>query len=139
LLDQALTEMMIDYSDFQASETVHWQRVQGISDDSDQVPTGMSALTDTMRHYIIDNRGPDVTKDTPVVKMSQNTDGTIRVTFNSTTIQRPWADYKHVICTTALGCLQRMDLSGLNLSDDLLMGIRTLSYDRATKVAIKCE
>ena len=36
-----------------------------------------------------------------------------------------------------MGCLGRMDIAGLALSDDVLTGIRALSYDRATKVAIK--
>jgi len=133
--------MMIDYSDFAAAkaEGVPWHRVQGTTGDSDNPLTGMSALTDTMRQYIIDQGGPDVTLGSPVVQMSENPDKTITVTYGSTVAQQKSANYRHVICTTALGCLQRMDLSGLNLSDGVLGGIRTLSYDRATKVAIKCE
>ena len=38
-----------------------------------------------------------------------------------------------------MGCLARMDIGGLALTDDVLTGIRALSYDRATKVAIKFE
>lgn len=51
--------------------------------------------------------------------------------------------YSAVFNTTTMGCLGRMDLSGLKLphggtiDQDPLTAIRTLSYDRATKVAIK--
>jgi len=130
---------MIDYSDFHAAKEAKWYRVQGTTGNSDHPLTGMSALTDAMRQYIIDKGGPDVTFSSPVVQMSENADETITVTYGSTVAQQNSANYKYVICTTALGCLQRMDLSGLKLSNKVLGGIRTLSYDRATKVAIKCK
>ena len=47
------------------------------------------------------------------------------------------AKYDMVFNTTAMAPLQQMDLQGLNLPDSILTGIRSLSYDRATKVAIK--
>ena len=53
------------------------------------------------------------------------------------------ASYNAVFNTTTMGCLSQMDLSGLKvpntwtLDQNPLTAIRTLSYDRATKVAIK--
>ena len=49
----------------------------------------------------------------------------------------PPVKYDMVFNTTAMGPLQRMDLQGLRLPDKVLTGIRSLSYDRATKVAIR--
>lgn len=45
--------------------------------------------------------------------------------------------YKSVFNTTALPYLQRMDTSELRLPRPIHTGIRTLNYDRATKVTIK--
>lgn len=45
--------------------------------------------------------------------------------------------YDIVFNTTAMAPLQQMNLEGLNLPAEILTGIRTLSYDRATKVVIK--
>ena len=139
LLDQALTEMMIDFSDFQAASAKDWKRVEGPSVNDANVLTGMSYLTDSMQRYITDNGGPTVQTNCPVVSLSENSDKTIQVTWGSTVTSRQSNSFDRVICTAPLGCFQRMDLSGLNLSSELLIGARTLSYDRATKVAIKCR
>ena len=50
--------------------------------------------------------------------------------------QQP-VEYDMVFNTTAMGPLQRMDLQGLGLPNQILTDIRSLSYDRATKVAIR--
>ena len=50
--------------------------------------------------------------------------------------QQP-VEYDMVFNITAMGPLQRMDLQGVGLSDKVLTSIRSLSYDRATKVAIR--
>ncbi|KAF1992764.1 hypothetical protein P154DRAFT_549918 [Amniculicola lignicola CBS 123094] len=139
LLDQALTEMMIDYSDFQAAEgpSIPWYRIEGTTGDPNNPLTGMSALTEAMREYIINSGGPDVTLNSPVVQMSEKDSDQITVTWGNTVATQQSKDFNLVISTTALGCLQRMDLQGLNLDPSVQMGIRSLSYDRATKVAIK--
>ncbi|KAK4170800.1 hypothetical protein QBC36DRAFT_369767 [Triangularia setosa] len=73
---------------------------------------------------------------TPVVEMSLTPDGTaIQVATGGQTPSTK--SYDMVFNTTALGPLQKMDLSGMNLDRVILDGIRALSYDRATKVAIK--
>lgn len=82
--------------------------------------------------------GVQVTHKTPVVAMKDNGDS-ITVQFANGTS----SEYSAVFNTTTLGCLGRMDLSGLKLplgktlDQDPLTAIRSLAYDRATKVAIK--
>jgi monoamine oxidase len=126
LFDQALTETIIDYSDFDASKNLNWLRVEG----------GISVLTDAMHTYVTDNTGVEVQLNTPVVAMKDNGE-TITVTVGKTSETQTSKDYSFVFNTTALGCLQQMDIQGLNLADEILMGVRSLGYDRATKVAIK--
>lgn len=131
---------MIDYSDFQAAKKAQWFRVEGKMNDHDQTLTGMSALTDALQAYIRAKKGLQVQTGSPVVGMAQDPyDSTIAVTWGKTDSAQQTKKYDYVICTTSLGCLQRMDLSGLNLTHEVLTGIRSLAYDRATKVAIKCE
>lgn len=45
--------------------------------------------------------------------------------------------YASIINTTALACLQRVDITDLGLSPTVKIALRTLHYDSATKVAIK--
>ena len=72
----------------------------------------------------------------PVTAMNDNGQ-TITVTYTGNPQSTPPTEYAAVFNTTTFGCFQRMDIRGLNLSPDNLCGIRALSYDRATKVAIK--
>jgi hypothetical protein len=133
LFDQALTETLFDYIDFVLASKNKWYRVEG----------GMSVVTDKMEECINSTEWPekgaasiDVAKSTPVVAMSLAPDqSTIQVT--TSIANQSTRSYDMVFNTTALGPLQKMDLSGLNLDHDVLDGIRALSYDRATKVAIK--
>ena len=84
--------------------------------------------------------GVRVTYNTPVVAMTDNGDD-ITVTFADGSFKQ----YSAVFNTTTMGCLGRMDLSGLklplgeSLDQDPITAIRTLAYDRATKVAIKFD
>jgi protoporphyrinogen oxidase len=130
--------MMIDYSDFQAAKDSTWYRVEGTTNDPDNPLTGMSAVTDALQAYILAQKGLKVQTKSPVVGMAQNADNSITVTYGETVSSQQAKTYDLVISTTSLGCLQRMDLSGLNLTREVLTGIRSLAYDRATKVAIKC-
>ena len=70
----------------------------------------------------------------PVVALSHDEEiEKIKVTVDG---QQP-VEYDMVFNTTAIGPLQRINLQGLGLPDKVLTGIRSLSYDRATKVAIR--
>lgn len=128
LFDQAFMETICDYYDFKAAAITNadWYRVEG----------GMSNLTDAM-YKVATNQGAGVTLNTSVTNMSRN-GGKVDVTSLNTQNGTSSTDsYDAVFNTTTFGALQRMDLSGLDLNQNQLIGIRALSYDRATKVAIK--
>ncbi|KAK3942457.1 hypothetical protein QBC46DRAFT_283661 [Diplogelasinospora grovesii] len=134
LFDQAFTETICDYCDFAAATGVAWYRMDG----------GMSKVTDNMRGKLASTSWPNpgspainVTLNRPVAAMTdQGT--TIGITSTDSQGKNPTTEkYTMVFNTTAMAPLQRMDIEGLQLPDEILTGIRALSYDRATKVAIK--
>ncbi|KAM9978138.1 hypothetical protein ACTFIY_011886 [Dictyostelium cf. discoideum] len=55
----------------------------------------------------------------------------------TSTINKNQFNFKHVISTTTLSALQRIDTSDLNLSLKQRLGIRSIHYSVAIKVAIK--
>lgn len=131
MFDQSFTETVIDYADFQAADSNKWYRIDG----------GMQKLTDALQSRLSSTDWPrqgsvsiSVTIKSPVVALSDNEDAkTISVTVAG---QKP-VEYDMVFNTTAMAPLQKMDLEGLHLPNQILTGIRSLSYDRATKVAIR--
>ncbi|KAH7145710.1 L-amino acid oxidase [Dactylonectria estremocensis] len=136
LFDQAMIETICDYSDFQAAKNAQWYRLDG----------GMEVVTKAMEERLSSTEWPKaghpsvkVTRKTPVVAMALNGDkSSITVTSTDAKTGKDVAqDYDMVFNTTAMAPLQRMDLQGLDLPHPVLTGIRALSYDRATKVAIK--
>ena len=137
LFDQAFSETIIDYCDFAATKTTPpkpWIRLEG----------GMAVLTDHMRDSVIGQGAPKITGpganlqlNTAVTSMQDNGETISVTTLGTTTSQSSSKNYATVFNSTALACLERMDLSGLKLDDDTLTMIRCLSYDRASKVAIK--
>jgi len=143
LFDQSFSETIIDYCDFAASDNLPWKRLDG----------GMSTLTNAMCSsvagqgpYPISGQGVQVKTNSAVTKMVEKKAAKkISVTLADTSVNQKspvfpppmtTKDYTAVFSTTALACLQRMDLSELNLDKSTLTPIRTLSYDRASKVAI---
>ena len=81
-----------------------------------------------------DSAAINVKTRSPVVALSHDKEmEKIKVTVAG----QPPVKYDMVFNTTAMGPLQRMDLQGLELPEKVLTGIRSLSYDRATKVAIR--
>ncbi|KAM7186427.1 L-amino acid oxidase [Rhypophila sp. PSN 637] len=146
LFDQSLTETLIDYADFAAADSKKWYRVDG----------GMQTVTDTMADLLASDTWPSKSNFHPSPGPSPNLQTSTQVTAMSysfdhkskpcikVTTTSPYSQHKPkvtnydmVFNTTAMGPLQRMDLSKLPLPDDVHTGIRTLSYDRATKVVIK--
>ena len=131
MFDQSFTETVIDYADFQAADSGCWWRIDG----------GIQKITDAMQSFLASTSWPspgsvavNVRTNHPVVALSDNdTTKKISVTVAG---QQP-VEYDMVFNTTAMGPLQQMDLKGLGLPDKILTGIRTLSYDRSTKVAIR--
>ncbi|KAK3370575.1 hypothetical protein B0H63DRAFT_528291 [Podospora didyma] len=134
LFDQAFTETICDYCDFAAAKTSNWWRLEG----------GMSVVTDRMQQLLASETWPrpssqphTIKLNTPVIAMA-DTGKAINVTTTDPSGNNPTTTaYDFVFNTTAMAPLQRMDISGLHLPDSVLTGIRALSYDRATKVAIK--
>ncbi|KAK3499480.1 FAD/NAD(P)-binding domain-containing protein [Neurospora hispaniola] len=136
LFDQAFIETIFDYCDFAQARNVKWKRLEG----------GLSQVTDRMKELIEKSDWPvkgapgiKVTTSRPVTVMSETADGSaISVTTTCPKGQSPsTTDYSAVFSTTAMAPLRRIDIEGLHLPDKILTGIRSLSYDRATKVAIK--
>lgn len=79
---------------------------------------------------------PKLLTNTPVTAMATANDKMPVIKVTSVGGATPVA-YDMVFNTTAMAPLQQMNLEGLNLPAEILTGIRTLSYDRATKVVIK--
>lgn len=134
LFDQAFTETICDYCDFKEAEGAEWYRLEG----------GMNQVAEEMQK-LIESAWPDgapgikITTSRPVTAMSETADGSaISVTTTCPKGQSSTTtDYTAVFSTTAMAPLRRIDIEGLHLPDKILTGIRSLSYDRATKVAIK--
>lgn len=74
----------------------------------------------------------NVMTQSPVVALANNA-----TKINVTVADSEPVEYDMVFNTTAMAPFQKMDLQGLGLPDKILTGIRSLSYDRATKVAIR--
>jgi monoamine oxidase len=131
LFDQSITETLIDYADFQAAKDSKWWRVDG----------GMQRVAEAMQSHLLSTDWPEpgsraikVTTGSPVTALSHDK----QAKKMSVTVAGGQAvEYDMVFNTTAMGPLQRMDLHGLGLPDRILTGIRSLSYDRATKVVIR--
>lgn len=117
-------ETICDWFDFKQAKTAPWKRIEG----------GMSVLTDALHDYAT-KHNVTVATNTPVTAMKDNGQ-TISVTFVDPSQKLP-TDYSAVFNTTTFVSLQRMDLSGLALLPENICAIRALSYDRATKVAVK--
>jgi len=111
----------------------------------------MSVVTEKMNQCIEDPKWAPhnpvslkVKKNTPVVAMTENhQENKIEVTITGAEGTKTEA-YDMVFNTTAMGPLQRMDISGLvpgfglpQTQRNILTGIRALSYDRSCKVAVK--
>ena len=104
----------------------------------------MSILTDTIKKRVALPEWPEreskavrVNTGQKVIAMGiDDTNGNISVTSDNGSTQMT-NQYEAVFSTTAMGCLQQMDLSKLGLDQSILQGIRTLNYDHASKVAIK--
>ena len=101
----------------------------------------MSILTDTMKEKVASvdypERGSKPVQVTTGQKVIAMRDDDVNRIISVTSDNEKTKQYKAVFSTTAMGCLQQMDLSKLRLDQGVLQGIRTLHYDHASKVAIK--
>jgi monoamine oxidase len=101
---------------------------------------GMHLLTVALEKAVAANNGLGG-KGVPVQINSKVTAMTDLGSHISVTVQKgetvETKEYAAVFNTTTLGCLQKIDISGLNLDKEVLTGIRVLGYDRSCKLAIK--
>lgn len=126
LFDQAFTESVIDSFDFDTpnekpDDKENWFCIDG---GSSLVTKKMeSSIEGSVEHY---KRVNKITTD-------ENKDLVVSVVNEP----KPRKPYTTVFNTTSLGCLQRMDLTGLSLHPSQKDAIRSLHYDDSAKVAIK--
>ncbi|KAJ9662063.1 hypothetical protein H2198_001605 [Neophaeococcomyces mojaviensis] len=121
LFDQAFTESVIDSFDFDAPEGENWSCING---GTSLLMKGMkTAIKGTVQHY----------KRVKKVTMDEESNLIVSVHNES----KPRDPYVTVFNTTSLGCLQRIDLTGLSLHPSQKDAIRSLHYDDSAKVAIK--
>ncbi|KXJ89486.1 hypothetical protein Micbo1qcDRAFT_235280 [Microdochium bolleyi] len=122
--DQALLETICDYLDFQQAQTADWYRVEG----------GMKVLVDAMVAKVAEHPETKLRKNTPVVALKNDKE---KKKIYVTTKGKEPEEYDAVFNTTAMPCLERMDISELGLPIKILTGIRSLHYDNSAKVTIK--
>lgn len=126
LFDQAFSESVIDSFDFDApGGHEKWTCILG----------GTTLVSDAMQKQI---KGPiERNKRVHNIRIDHNDsdDANMRVTCSDEPAPRD--PYVTVFNTTSLACLQRMDLTGLDLHPTQKDAIRVLHYDDSAKVAIK--
>jgi monoamine oxidase len=125
LFDRAFAESVMDSFDFAGygKQAIKWYCIDG----------GSSLLTQSMEKTI---KRP-IQHEKRVRGYSQNPETkeiTVHVAGEPGGSRLP---YTSVFNTTSLPCLQRMDLTGLNLHPVQKDAIRSLCYDDSTKVAMK--
>ena len=129
LFDQAFSESVIDSFDFDAPTG------PGGHEDWTCILGGTEAVSQAMQRQI---KGP-IKCNKRVHKISIDhsnlDDANMRVECSGE--PNPRDSYVTVFNTTSLGCLQRMDLTGLDLHPSQKDAIRCLHYDDSAKVAIK--
>ncbi|KAA8645834.1 hypothetical protein EYZ11_011931 [Aspergillus tanneri] len=128
LFDQAFSESVMDSFDFDYGPNVQWHCIEG----------GTEILTKAMQAEIDKKPEPPIQKNTRVTgigidRSKEGTDNNIIVHCAEGEPQ----PYATVFNTTSLGCLQRMDLTELELHPTQKDAIRCLHYDHSVKVAIK--
>ncbi|KAK6538585.1 hypothetical protein TWF694_010163 [Orbilia ellipsospora] len=131
--DQALTETVIDYYDFNNASELRWFRAEGgMVEFAKALESYSSVYIRPFRHVT------DITYDERI----QNTP--MEVTWE-TNGQAQSKRYATVFCTTSLPCLQHINpfgpldnpSLGIQLSQNQQIAIRSLHYDLSVKVAIK--
>ncbi|OTA99141.1 hypothetical protein M426DRAFT_68361 [Hypoxylon sp. CI-4A] len=131
LFTQSFTESVLDSFDFDYDAEVSWYCIDG----------GTSLLTNAMADKI-NRSGRGTIKlgkrvEAVSIKGNNKDDRNMSVTYVEGEKRQETSDFSTVFSTTSLGCLQRMDLRGINPHPTLRDAIRSLHYDDSVKVAIK--
>ena len=140
MYDQGLSEGVIDSLDFdyfteylRPDKQVEWKCIDG----------GTSLLTDAMRATLRTPQGDEQMLGKQVTSIAlRRVEATVDVPTSSVidvTVrgEAEARNYAAVFNTTTLACLQRMDLTGLELLYEQKDAIRSLHYDTASKVGMK--
>lgn len=126
--EQAFSESVIDSFDFEfpvpPGGHVNWFCIDG----------GTSLLTDAMKSRIKGKISQPKRVTSISMDRSMKVDANILVRCSD---QKPLDPYVAVFNTTSLGCLQRIDLSDLELHPSQKDAIRCLHYDNSCKVGMK--
>lgn len=127
-----MIESIIDYFDFNYNPIAHWRCVQG----------GTSVFTDKMCTTLqtqptLNTRITSVTIDSTISGDANVTVSGIALPESPISQPAVLGSYNAVFNTTTLSCLQRVDLTGVGLSYEQKVAIRSLHYDVSAKVAIR--
>ncbi|KAL2126001.1 hypothetical protein VTI74DRAFT_1977 [Chaetomium olivicolor] len=126
LFDQAFSESVMDSFDFDNPQgNVKWYCING----------GTSLLTDAMQAKLKTKVETSKRVEAISIDWKSNTDDNMSVKCADETEFR--TGYSTVFATPTLGCLDRMDLRGLELHASQKDAIRSLHYDHSAKVALK--
>lgn len=126
LFDQAFTESVIDFFNFAAKDKNGlgtWYCIEG----------GAAQVADLMEKKLVNGKVEKNKRVTRITQDKQTKELLVYVAGET----KPRGPYITVFNTTSLGCLQRMDLTGLNLHPVQKDAIRSLHYVNSSKVAIK--
>lgn len=143
LFDQALSEMCLDYMDFNfpdASHKLHFPASRKSGGPSKAAAAAEWWCIDGGTERLIPAMlaklpNPTIFLNSRVVKISRpTTDGPVSVWVNGQSNPR---QYSHVICTIPLGCLRTVDLTEADLNYQQKTAIRCCHYDSSVKVGIK--
>ncbi|RYP09077.1 hypothetical protein DL764_001498 [Monosporascus ibericus] len=126
LFDQAFSESVMDSFDFDNSVgEIEWRCIEG----------GTSKLIDAMQEGLRRKPEPAKRVQKMAINRSSKEDGNMSVHVAGEPEAR--TGYSTVFNTTTLGCLSRMDTSGLDLHPAQKDAIRSLHYDESAKVALQ--
>lgn len=126
LFDQAFSESVIDSFDFDApGGHEEWTCILG----------GTGLVSEAMQQRIKGRIERNKRVHNVFIDHNDLNDANMRVKCSDEPTPRD--PYVTVFNTTSLGCLQRMDLTGLDLHPTQKDAIRVLHYDDSAKVAIK--
>ncbi|KAF5656476.1 l-amino acid oxidase [Fusarium heterosporum] len=126
LFDQAFSESVMDSCDFNGcGEEVEWHCIKG----------GTGKVIEAMETRI---RGKVETgKRVRKMTLDQSSQAEDNMTVHVAGEPEPRAGYMTIFNTTTLGCLSRMDTSGLALHPVQKEAIRSLHYDESAKIALQ--
>ncbi|KAL8696600.1 MAG: hypothetical protein Q9224_002713, partial [Gallowayella concinna] len=127
LFDLAFTEAVMDSIAFDyGPEEEEWKSVDG----------GTTLMTEAMVDML--KTKPTYNKRVTRIALDRKVEGENKMAVVSNYDEAP-RYYTSVINTTTLACLQRIDITDLELSPTVKIAIRTLHYDSSTKAAIKFD